>query len=253
MESTIITQIRERFRLETESLLTEQQLKNLTEDVRMENYLLRERKVARVEYDGSMKKMLDTFRGKKTERIEELDRAIRQSEANLQSRQRQLECEKRRMAELETRISNLPDRRILREQAAGNPEAEREYARQTALFCAFCLEPMLKDCLTALEEQRRIVRGERAGEIMSQRDRVGILAKPEELAEKIYPILTELKEALERTDQELTIGQFFTSPALFLNPAAAHNRIDRVSQAIGQVERVRKEIISIGSKLEDKT
>ena len=253
MEKEIITRIRERFSLETEALLTEQQIKNLTEDVRMEKYLLRERKVARAEYDGSVKKMLDTFRGKKAERIEELDRAIRQSEASLQSCQRQLECDRQTMAELETRISSLPDRRTLREQAAGDPDAEREYARQTALFCAFRLEPMLRDCLTSLEEQRRIVRGERAGEIMSQRDRVGILAKPEELAEKICPVLTELKEALEGTNQELTVGQFFTSPALFLNPAAAHNRIDRVSQAIGQVERVRKEILSIGGKLEDGT
>ena len=91
MEKEIITRIRERFSLETEALLTEQQIKNLTEDVRMEKYLLRERKVARAEYDGSVKKMLDTFRGKKAERIEELDRAIRQSEASLQSCQRQLE------------------------------------------------------------------------------------------------------------------------------------------------------------------
>ena len=253
MEKEIMTRIREQFSLEMEALLTAQQIKNLTEDVRMEKYLLRERKVARLEYDGSMKKMLDTLRGKKAERIAELDRAIRQSEASLRSRQRQLECERQTMAELETRLSSLPDRRTLREQAAGDPEAEREYASQTALFCAIRLEPMLRDCLTALEEQRRIVRGERAGEIMSQNDRVGILAKPEELAEKIFPILTELKEALERTDQELTIGQFFTSPALFLNPAAAHNRIDRVSQAIGQVERVRKEIVSIRTKLEDGT
>ena len=242
MEREIITMIRERFRLETESLLTQRKIKNLTEDIRMENYLLRERKVARIEYDGSLKKMLDALKGKKEQRIEELDRAVRQSEANLQSRKQQLDMEKQTLAELEKAISGIPDRKTLKEQAEGNPAAELEFAKRTAGFCAVQLESMLQTCMTALEEHRKIIRGERAGELMSQSERLGIMAKPEEIAEAIRPVLEELQEALVRQGEDLQIGVFFQSPSLFLNPAARHTKLDRASQAMDQVLNMQKTV-----------
>ena len=250
MEQTM-TQIRTYFRLETSCFRLKQEQAAAEQKLRQAKYALREAQQERVLYGGSFRAFRDKLTGKREEVELSLHRAVKQAETAVTVAEQEKAGLAAEIAALRDQLELLPSPEKLKTLA--EREALTEFIRLDSLLTMEMLEPLLEKNLEALEELRKIRRGERSHELKSRMEWEQLDAMPEQQTRELTPLLEKLVENLPHLGMELTLGDYFREPTVFLNPAAKHNQVDSVSRAIGQVERVRKEIISIGSDLEDKT
>lgn len=110
----------------------------------------------------------------------------------------------------------------------------------------------LEENHTALMELRRLMRGDRAGEILSIAEQQEIYAAPDRRGEACKPLLLRLKADLTGLGIFFEPGGYFESPTAFIvSAAAAHNRLDRVNQALDQVEDTQRQLRRLKEQLEE--
>ena len=242
-------QIREYFLLETSILRLEQEEKSAEQALRQAKFDLREAQQERLLYSGSFRAFRDKLTGKREEKELALHRAVKLAESSVAAARQEKEKLAGEIAEYRNQLTLLPSSEELKAKAEG--EALTEFIRLDSLLAVKKLEPLLEKNLEALEEVRKIRRGERAGELKSRAEWTVLDTAPEQQTRELTPLLEKLVENLPHLGMELTLGEYFREPTVFLNPAAKHNQVDSVSRAIGQMEQVRKEIQTIRKKMEE--
>lgn len=240
-------EIREYFRLETSLLHLEKSKETAEQALRQAKYNLREAQQDRLQYSGSFRAFLDKFSGKREEKELALNRAVKQAEAAISAAGQEKQRLDGELAEIREQLSRLPSPEELKAKAVDLTE----FIRLDCLLAMEKLEPLLEENLESLEELRKIRRGERAHELKSRYEWEQLDTAPEQQTRELTPLLEKLAEDLTHLGMELSLGEYFREPTVFLNPAAKHSQLDRVSQAIGQMEQTRKEIRNLRKKLEE--
>ncbi len=248
MEQTM-TQIRAYFRLETSCLRLEQEEKQAELAIRKAKYDLREAQQERLLYSGSFRAFRDKLAGRREEVELTLHRAVNQAETSVTTARQEKERLAGELSDIRNQLIQLPSPAELKAKAEG--ETFTEFIRLDSLLAVEKLEPLLEENLESLEELRKIRRGERVGELKYRAEWSVLDTMPEKQTREFMPLLSKLEENLPHLGMSLSLGEYFREPTVFLNPAAKHNQLDRVSQAIGQMEQARKEIRNIRKKLEE--
>lgn len=246
MEQTM-TQIRAYFRLETSCLRLEQAEKEAELAVRKAKYDLREAQQERLLYSGSFRAFRDKFTGKREETELVLNRAVNQAETSVTTARQEKERLTGELSEIRNQLIQLPSPAELKAKAEG--EALTEFIRLDSLLTVEILEPLLEENLESLEELRKIRRGERAHELKSRYEWEQLDTAPEQQTRELTPLLKKLVENLPHLGMELSLGEYFREPTVFLNPAARHNQVDSVSRAIAQTEAVQRHLRELRKKL----
>ena len=249
MEINLMEQIRERFRLETSLLQLEQEEKIAEQALRQAKFDLRESQQEQVLYSGSFAAFRDKLTGKREEKELALHRAVKQAETAHSTAWQEKERLTGELSDIRNQLTRLPSSAELAAKAEG--DVLTEFRRLDSLLVVEKLEPLLEENLKALEELRKIRRGERVNELKTRAEWSVLKTMPEQQTADLTPLLLKLEENLPRLGMTLSVGTYFRDPTIFLNPAAAHNRLDRVSQAIGQMERIRKDLRVLRNKLEE--
>lgn len=238
-------QITHRFHLELACFQQRRSLLRTKEALRQAEYACREAHVAQTEYDGSFRSLLDRLRGKREEKQEALAREYRQAEETVRSLKSRKESLEQDVQELEEEMQTLPTWETLGEQSRG--EEPDFWTEREKLLCTQMLLPLLEETEQALEDYRGILRGERAGEIMSREERWSLSSAHIARAKNCCPLLDRLKKAMGPACPE--IGEYFHNPSFFIESAAAHhNRLDRVNTALAQTAKLRKALNGISEK-----
>lgn len=252
MNNTIIDQLQNRCHLETSALRLERRSKEIKEALKQARFQKRACDEKLLLYDGSFRKFLDRLSGKQEDRQEALCWELNRAEANLNNLLREQDDLDRQLSETRKQLLTLPSMDILREEAEKDPQARKEFFRLDALFCMETLQPMLEENHAALFELRRLMRGDRAGEILSIAEQQEIYAAPERRGEACKPLLLRLKADLTGLGVSFEPGGYFESPTAFIvSAAAAHNRLDRVNQALDQVEDTQRQLRRLKEQLEE--
>lgn len=242
-------EIREYFRLETSLLHLEKSKETAEQALRQAKYNLREAQQERLLYSGSFRAFREKFTGKREETELALNRAVKLAETSVTTARQEKERLAGEIISIREQLALLPSPAELKARAEG--EALTEYIRLDSLLAMEKLEPLLEENLESLEELRKIRRGERAHELKSRYEWEQLDTAPEQQTRELTPLLEKLAEDLTHLGMELSLGEYFREPTVFLNPAAKHSQLDRVSQAIGQMEQTRKEIRNLRKKLEE--
>lgn len=242
-----MNEIGEYFRLETSLLRLEQAEKGAEQGLRQTKYDLREAQQNRLLYTSGFRAFLDKFSGKREEKELALDRAVKQAETAVTIARQEKERLAGEIESLRNQLAGLPSPAELKAKAVG--EALTEFLRLDSLLAVEKLEPLLEENLESLEELRKIRRGERTHELKSRLEWEQLDTAPEQQTRELTPLLEKLVENLPHLGMELTLGEYFREPTVFLNPAARHNQVDCVSRAIGQVEAVQRQIRELRQKL----
>lgn len=247
MDKTLIAEIRERFELENSLLRLETMAEEANQAHRQAKYNLREAQHDRLDYTSGFRAFLDKFSGKREEKELALDRAVKQAETAVTVARQEEQRLTGEIAELRDKLTHLPSPEELKAKAEG--ETFTEFIRLDSRLTLKILEPLLAENLESLEELRKIRRGERVGEIKSRAEWTILDTMPEQQTRDLTPLLKKLVENLPHLGMELTLGEYFREPTVFLNPAARHNQLDSVSRAIGQVEAVQRQLRELWQKL----
>lgn len=221
---------------QTALLRLQRRLDTLKEELRQAKFGLREANCASAEYEGSLRAFLGKFSGKAEETRERLRRKLREAEGKHTSLLQEQERLKAELEQTEKELSSLPSAEDLRRQA--EPKA---WAVLEAAYCAEALLPLLEENHEALLEYRKVLRGEYP--VLSLEERQELCAEPNVCAERCLPWLERLGEALEILETPLDLGGYYASPAAYVVSAAArHNQLDRLNNALTQVERLQKTV-----------
>ena len=103
-----MSQIQDRFQLETDLLRLERQAEDAKAVLRQAKFDLREAKVAEAGYRGSFKSFRDKLAGRREEAETALRHAIRKAEANLASAQQENAALEAQIAALREQLTDLP-------------------------------------------------------------------------------------------------------------------------------------------------
>lgn len=242
-----MNEIREYFRLETSLLRLEQAEKSAEQALRQAKFALREAQQERLLYSGSFRAFRDKLTGKREEKELVLHRAVKQAETSVTTALQEKERLAGEVRSLRNQLALLPSPAELKARAEG--EALTEFLRLDSLLAMEKLEPMLETNLESLEELRKIRRGERAHELKSRYEWEQLDTAPEQQTRNLTPLLEKLVENLPHLGMELSLGDYFREPTVFLNPAAKHNQVDSVSRAIAQIEAVQRHLRELRKKL----
>lgn len=242
-----MNEIREYFRLETSIFRLEQAEKGAEQALRQAKHDLREAEEKQLLYAGSFRAFRDKLTGKREEAELALHRTVKTAEAAVTTAQQEKARLVGELSELRNQLDGLPSPGELKAKAEG--EALTEFIRLDSLLAMEKLEPMLETNLESLEELRKIRRGERAHELKSRYEWEQLDTAPEQQTRQLTPLLEKLVENLPYLGMELSLGDYFREPTVFLNPAAKHNQVDRVSRAIGQTEAVQRQLRDLRKKL----
>lgn len=224
------------FEAQTALLRLERRSELLKEERKQAKYDLRCRDDKLLNYQGGIRSFLDKLSGKQEEKLEALRREVRNAESTLQSLQREQESLAGQREELTQLLSSLPSSEELR------AENEQEWAGLEAKLCAEALPPLLEENRTALLEYRSLLQGSRM-EILTVEQKQKISAEPDLRARKCLPWLNRLKEAKLLLGESFDPGSYYASPEAYLvSVVAKHNRLDRVNQAITQVEALQSQL-----------
>lgn len=227
------------YELQTALVRLERRLKEVKEERKQAIFHLRECNENLLNYEGGVRKFLDKLSGKQSEKLEELNRQIRSAQATYDSRIREEETLERNRKETSEQLAALPSWEELRETD------ELKWAQLERKLCAEILQPLLEKNRETLLEYRSLLRGERP-EILSVQQQQEIYSEPDAWAEKCVPLLQRLKTASDILNISFEICSYYQSPKSYLVYAATkHNRLDRVSQALDQVEKTQKIISNI--------
>lgn len=219
------------YEAQTSMLRLERKMESVSEEVKQTTYDLRTAQETQMNYWGSPKALLDKLTGKKQEKEEILSLAVRKEQAKVDSLRREKELLEKQKEDLEKKIQTLPTWEEF--------DHDAQWAELESGYCTEVLRPMLEEIRLALLEYRRLLRGEFP--VLTPDRQQEITSEPNLLAKKTIPCLNRLKEAKEILGQPLSVGDYLEAPDLWLfGVAAAHNRRDRVNEALDQVERLQK-------------
>ena len=244
MENRTFAQIQDRYRLEVQLLRLKQQLARSEDALRQAKFDLREAKVAQLEYGGSFRSFRDRLSGKKEEAETALRHGVQKAETALAAAQREKEAISARLAELEAQLAALPA------WEACN-DGSREWHRLEALYCAEAVTPLLEANRALLVKRRNQFNGTNAGQLKSRQDLANIYSAPEAAGEACKTWLLRLKEALDALEIPLELHRYFLEPTVFLSSATQYTRMDRINEAIGQVERLQRRVTEFRKQLEE--
>ena len=250
MEQTNVTQIRQYFQAETSLLRLERQAAAAEAALNQARYDFRQARQAQVLYSGSFKSFLDQLTGKREAAETALLRAVKTAEAALASAQREKEWADRELPNARLRLDALSQWETLPENT--DEESKNLWFRLEAQYCTEVLLPLLEGNLADLEELRRMISGANAGKIYSYGEQAEIQTAPEESAKICAPYLLRLRAAAQILGFSLPRISYFEDPTGFLNAAAAaHNRRDRLNEAMDQAEAVLRALPPLQAQLEE--
>lgn len=244
MENRTFVQIQDRYCLEVQLLRLKQQLARSEEALRQAKFDLREAKVAQLEYSGSFRSFRDRLSGKKEEAETTLRHGIQKAETALAAAQREKEAVSARLAELEAQHAALPAWETCN-------DGSREWHRLEALYCVEAVTPLLEVNRALLVKRRNQFNGTNAGQLKSRQDLADIYSAPEAAGEACKIWLLRLKEALDALEIPLELHRYFLEPTVFLSSATQYTRMDRINEAIGQVEKLQRKVTEFRKQLEE--
>lgn len=243
-------QIKRRYALEEEVFRLGELLEETGQKLRQAKHDSREAEAALLEYTGSLRSFLDGIRGKKETRLETLRQNTSRAKAALEALAREQEQLLHRQNLLREEETALPSGQELKEAALEQPETASLWAREEIRLCAGLLLPLLEGNLEALEEYRQQLRGNRAGEILSQEQLHEIGTAHIRWASRSAQLLTRLKDAMAVLEMPFVLDGYFLNPAGYIVSAAArHNQISRVNDALTQVESLKKQLARLSELL----
>lgn len=236
--------IRDHFDLQISLLRLERQHSQLETALRQAKHDLQEAKMAQTEYGSTFKSFLDKFTGKRESTESNLRHGVQRAEANLASTQQEYDTLATQLSQLRAQISALPD-------WASRNDGSREWYRLDALYCTEMMPPLLDITHHLLLERRAQFNSTHAGEIKTRLELADIYSAPETAGEDCRSTLLRLKEALDRLEIPFEMGSYFDAPTAFLSSATKFTRMDRINSAIGQTEKLRKQLPDLQKQLED--
>ncbi len=199
----------------------------------------RDRDRAITEFSSGISGIFDKlFHGGK--RSETLRREASAAKAEMDRVTRDWKTQEGKAAEAKGQCEGLPSLDALWSAAEGYPEAMQLMAHRERKLCGEMLAPLLQENLEALEAYRQYLRGSRAGEILTRDELHEIGAAHIPLAKQSEELLQRLEPSLKLLGISLEIPGYFQSPAGYLVTAAKHNQLDRMNEAISQVEAMQK-------------
>ena len=244
MENRTFAPIQDRYCLEVQLLRLKQQLARSEDALRQAKFDLREAKVAQLEYGGSFRSFRDKLSGKKEETETALRHGVQKAETALAAAQREKEEVYARLAELEAQLATLPA------WEACN-DGSWEWHRLEALYCVEAVTPLLEANRALLVERRNQFNGTNAGQLKSRQDLANIYSAPEAAGEACKPWLLRLKDALGTLEIPMELHRYFLEPTVFLSSATQYTRMDRINEAIGQVEKLQRKVTGFRKQLEE--
>ena len=236
--------IQDRFRLETDLLRLERQTEENKAALRQAKFDLREAKVAVAEYRGSFRSFKDKLTGKREETETALRHAVQKAEADLAAAQRQKEVLDTQLSGLREQLAQLPEWEALND---GGPL----WCRLEVLYCMEVLSPMLEANHELLIQRRNQFNGSNAGQVKTWQTLAEIYTAPEAAGEACRPYLLRLKAALDALDISFELPAYLEAPTLFLSSATQYTRMDRVNEAILQIEAIQRLIPKLQKQLSD--
>ena len=222
----------------------ERQLAENESALRQAKYDLREAKVAEAEYSGSFRALRDRLTGKQEAAETALRHAVQTAEAHLASTRQQKEALDAQLAEGKAQLSVCPAWEVLR-------DGSREWYRLEALLCMETVAPLLEISRDLLTRRRNQFNGTYAGQIKTRQELAQIYSAPEAAGEACKPYLLRLQEALAHLEISLDLHRCFLDPTAFLSCATQFNRMDRVNEAIAQVEAMQHLLPGLQKQLEE--
>jgi len=242
------SQLKDAYELDSRLFALSLRGKELGETVKQAKAELRDARVRQVEYTG-FRALWDKAHGRYADKAEALDYRVRRAEAELKLLQRQQSEITEEISDIQTAKSSLPSMEELKAAALESPETARLWAALECRLCAGKLPPLLEKNEQALLEYRRLLRGEYP--VLSVEQQQTISAEPDIWAQQCSELLERMQEPLGILGMALEIPPYYQSPIFFLMYAAAkHNRMDRASQALDQVQEVRRLIARIPMQLD---
>ena len=238
-----MSQIQERFQLETDLLRLERQIEENQAALRQAKFDLREATVAQAEYSGSFKSFKDKLTGKREESETALRHGVQKAEAGLASAQRQKALLDSQLRSLKEQLAALPAQESLNDGSS-------EWYRLEALYCTEVLAPLLEANRELLVERRNQFNGSNAGQLKTRETLAEIYSTPEAAGEACKPFLQRLKAALEKLEVPFELHGYFDAPTAFLSSATKFTRMDRINEAIGQVEKLQQALPKLQKQLE---
>lgn len=229
MEHTAQELIRDRFRLELDLLRLEREIQKNKVALAQAKFNLREAKANQIEYGGSFKSLRDRLTGHREETETALHHAVQKAEADLAAARRSAEQLEPQPARLRARLDKLPAWESLN-------DGSREWYRLEALYCMEAAQPLLEINLQMLEERRRQFNGGNAGQLISRQTWMEIYSAPEEAGEACASYILRLRSALEKLEIPFVRTKYFDGPTAFLSAATKFTRMDRLNDAIDQVQ-----------------
>jgi len=239
-----MSQIQDRFQLEMDFLRLEQLVEENKAALWQAKFDLREAKVAETEYRGSFKAFRDKFKGKREETETALRHSVQKAEAALTSAQRQKELLEAEFSDLKAQLAALPDWESLND---GSDLCNRLEAR----YCTAVLIPLLEANHELLLARRNQFNGSNAGQVKSWHTLAEIYTAPEAAGEACKPYLLRLKAALGQLGIPLELSGFFEAPTAFLSSATQYTRMDRINDAILQVEDAQRQLLKLQKELSE--
>lgn len=236
--------IQDRFRLETDLLRLERQAEENKAALRQAKFDLREAKVAEAEYRSSFRSFKDKLTGKRENTETALRHAVQKAEADLAAAQRQKEVLDAQLSGLREQLAQLPEWEALNN---GSPL----WYRLEALYCMEVLSPMLEANHELLIQRRNQFNGSNAGQVKTWQTLAEIYTAPEAAGEACRPYLLRLKAALDALDISFELPAYLEAPTLFLSSATQYTRMDRVNEAILQIEALQRLIPKLQKQLSD--
>lgn len=238
---TLKQQINQYYRLESARIQQSHALRETEEKLRTALWELRQKQQEQVLYEGTAKYLLHRITGRAEEEKERLLLAVRSAQTEQSRLLRLRDSLKQDIRELTAELEALPTWDSLLQKA--DAEARDLWAQREGRLCAQMLVPMLEKVDTALEAYRAQLRGERMGEMASAEEVHETGTAHIALARECAPLLSRMQGALRMQEKPFSPGGYFENPGGFIDSAAArHNRIDRVSMALGQVAALRREL-----------
>lgn len=235
--------IQERFQLEIDLLHLQRQAEENKAALRQAKFDLREATVAQVEYSGSFKGFRDKLTGKREESETALRHAVQKAEGALSAAQRQKEALDIRLSELKEQLAAIPDWESLH-------DGSDQWYRLEVLYCMEVLSPMLEANRELLVERRNQFNGSNAGQVKTWQTLADIYSAPEAAGEACRPFLLRLKAALEELEIPFELHGYFDAPTAFLSSATKFTRMDRINEAITQMESLQRLLPKLKKELE---
>jgi len=236
--------LNERFQLEIDLLRLERQYEAAEAALRQGKFDLREAKQEQILYNGSFKSFRDKLTGRREEAETTLRHAIQKAEAGLTSAQRQKEQLGTQLAQAKETLALLPDWNSLN-------DGSREWHRLEARYCMEVLAPMLEANRELLVERRNQFNGTNAGQVKAWHTLAQIYSAPEAAGEACKPYLLRLKAALDVLKVPFVLSSYFDNPTAFLSSATQYTRMDRINTAIGQVEKLLRQLPELQKQITD--